>query len=170
MNAGIHLSGNGEVRGRTPPRYLHGRPVDSLPLVCGFNRRKYFRAPRFAARAHVSDGHEQGHDGPGRLVITDLRGRKLAGRREASSELAMHLLIYNRRPEVHAVVHAHPPPPQRMQLRESLSIKPCSANSLLRSAVSRSLNTARPARRSFPMRSSRWFSITTRFFWLITAW
>ena len=46
---------------------------------------------------------------PDDLVITDLRGRKLAGRREASSELAMHLLIYNRRPDVHAVVHAHPP-------------------------------------------------------------
>lgn len=46
---------------------------------------------------------------PDDLVITDLRGRKISGRREASSELAMHNLIYNRRPEVHAVVHAHPP-------------------------------------------------------------
>jgi L-fuculose-phosphate aldolase len=46
---------------------------------------------------------------PDDMVITDLRGRKLAGRREASSELAMHLLIYNRRPDVHSVVHAHPP-------------------------------------------------------------
>src|ERR1700693_1729548 len=46
---------------------------------------------------------------PDDLVITDLQGRKVAGRREASSELAMHNLIYNRRPEVHAVVHAHPP-------------------------------------------------------------
>src|SRR6267154_3911129 len=46
---------------------------------------------------------------PDDLVITDLKGRKLAGRREASSELAMHLLIYNRRPDVHAVCHAHPP-------------------------------------------------------------
>jgi L-fuculose-phosphate aldolase len=46
---------------------------------------------------------------PDDLVITDLQGRKLSGRREASSELAMHNLIYNRRPEVHAVVHAHPP-------------------------------------------------------------
>jgi L-fuculose-phosphate aldolase len=43
------------------------------------------------------------------LVVTDLKGRKLAGRREASSELAMHLLIYNRRPDVYAVCHAHPP-------------------------------------------------------------
>src|ERR1700733_3388576 len=46
---------------------------------------------------------------PDDLVITDLRGRKISGRREASSELAMHLLIYNRRPDVHAVCHAHPP-------------------------------------------------------------
>src|SRR5271169_2079601 len=46
---------------------------------------------------------------PDDLVVTDLKGRKLAGRREASSELAMHLLIYNRRPDVYAVVHAHPP-------------------------------------------------------------
>jgi L-fuculose-phosphate aldolase len=46
---------------------------------------------------------------PDDLVITDLKGRKLAGRREASSELAMHLLIYSRRPEVNAVCHAHPP-------------------------------------------------------------
>jgi L-fuculose-phosphate aldolase len=46
---------------------------------------------------------------PDDLVITDMRGQKLAGRREASSELAMHLLIYSRRPDVHAVVHAHPP-------------------------------------------------------------
>jgi L-fuculose-phosphate aldolase len=46
---------------------------------------------------------------PDDLVITDMRGKKIAGSREASSELAMHLLIYNRRPEVYAVVHAHPP-------------------------------------------------------------
>jgi L-fuculose-phosphate aldolase len=46
---------------------------------------------------------------PDDLVITDLRGKKLVGRREASTELAMHLLIYNRRPDVHAVCHAHPP-------------------------------------------------------------
>jgi len=46
---------------------------------------------------------------PDDLVITDPRGRKISGRREASSELAMHLLIYNRRPDVHSVVHAHPP-------------------------------------------------------------
>ncbi len=43
------------------------------------------------------------------LVITDANGKKLSGRRNASSELAMHLLIYKLRPEVNGVVHAHPP-------------------------------------------------------------
>src|ERR1700676_1386821 len=54
-------------------------------------------------------GISKGLMSPDDLVITDLKGRKLAGRREASSELAMHLLIYNRGPDVHAVCHAHPP-------------------------------------------------------------
>src|ERR1700694_5817466 len=54
-------------------------------------------------------GISKGMMSPDDLVITDLQGLKVAGRREASSELAMHLLIYNRRPDVHAVVHAHPP-------------------------------------------------------------
>lgn len=43
------------------------------------------------------------------LVITDMEGRKLEGRRNPSSEMAMHLLIYQLRPEVNGVVHAHPP-------------------------------------------------------------
>jgi len=42
------------------------------------------------------------------LAITDLEGRSLNGSR-ASSELAMHLLIYRERPDVRAVCHAHPP-------------------------------------------------------------
>lgn len=46
---------------------------------------------------------------PDDLVIVDYQGKKIHGRRNASSELAMHLLIYRRRPDVHAVVHAHPP-------------------------------------------------------------
>jgi L-fuculose-phosphate aldolase len=45
---------------------------------------------------------------PDDLVIVDMQGKKLSGRRNASSEIAMHLLIYKRRPDVHAVCHAHP--------------------------------------------------------------
>ena len=44
----------------------------------------------------------------GMLALTDLDGKPLNDRR-ASSELAMHLLIYRERTEVKAVCHAHPP-------------------------------------------------------------
>jgi L-fuculose-phosphate aldolase len=43
------------------------------------------------------------------MVVTDLTGRKIAGDRDPSSELLMHLRVYELRPDVHAVVHAHPP-------------------------------------------------------------
>src|SRR5216117_3414755 len=42
------------------------------------------------------------------IAVTDLEGRSLNNQR-ASSELAMHLLIYRERPDVRAVCHAHPP-------------------------------------------------------------
>jgi L-fuculose-phosphate aldolase len=42
------------------------------------------------------------------LAITDMDGKSLTDRK-ASSELAMHLLIYKMRPEINAVCHAHPP-------------------------------------------------------------
>jgi L-fuculose-phosphate aldolase len=46
---------------------------------------------------------------PDMLCITDLEGRKLAGERDPSSEMQMHLEVYRQRPDAHAVVHAHPP-------------------------------------------------------------
>ena len=46
---------------------------------------------------------------PSDLVIVDEIGRKLSGRRNVSSEIAMHLLIYKLRPDIGAIVHAHPP-------------------------------------------------------------
>src|SRR5579864_9717476 len=46
---------------------------------------------------------------PGDLVIVDLKGKQLAGRRKVTSEIGMHLLIYRMRPDIQAIVHAHPP-------------------------------------------------------------
>jgi L-fuculose-phosphate aldolase len=46
---------------------------------------------------------------PDMLCITDLDGRKLQGERDPSSEMLMHLEVYRQRPDVSAVVHAHPP-------------------------------------------------------------
>jgi L-fuculose-phosphate aldolase len=46
---------------------------------------------------------------PDDLIICDLEGNKLIGRKERTSEIMMHLTIYKLRPDVRAVVHAHPP-------------------------------------------------------------
>jgi L-fuculose-phosphate aldolase len=46
---------------------------------------------------------------PAMMCITDLDGRKLAGERDPSSEMQMHLEVYRQRPDAQAVVHAHPP-------------------------------------------------------------
>jgi L-fuculose-phosphate aldolase len=46
---------------------------------------------------------------PDMMVVTDFEGRKLAGGRDPSSEIKMHLQVYRDRPDAGAVVHAHPP-------------------------------------------------------------
>ncbi len=46
---------------------------------------------------------------PEDLAVVDLAGRQVRGDRKASSEIAMHTLIYEMRPDVNAVVHCHPP-------------------------------------------------------------
>jgi L-fuculose-phosphate aldolase len=46
---------------------------------------------------------------PDDLIIVDMQGNKISGRAERTSEIAMHLKIYELRPDIKAVVHAHPP-------------------------------------------------------------
>jgi len=46
---------------------------------------------------------------PDMMCITDLDGRKIAGDRNPSSEMKMHLEVYRQRSDAKAVVHAHPP-------------------------------------------------------------
>ncbi len=43
------------------------------------------------------------------LVVIDRQGNKLRGRGKPTSEIWMHLACYEERPDVKAVVHAHPP-------------------------------------------------------------
>ena len=43
------------------------------------------------------------------LVVVDLDGNKVRGNGRPTSEMAMHLACYRTRPDVEAVVHAHPP-------------------------------------------------------------
>ncbi len=46
---------------------------------------------------------------PDDLVAVTLDGRRARAPTSASSELAVHIVIYSARPDVRAVVHAHPP-------------------------------------------------------------
>ena len=55
--------------------------------------------PTGVSKADVDDG---------KLLIVDLTGKVLEGRRKAFSELELHLAIYKARPEAEAVIHAHP--------------------------------------------------------------
>ena len=46
---------------------------------------------------------------PDDLIIVDMKGNKISGRLRGTSEIAMHTTVYGLRPDIKAVVHAHPP-------------------------------------------------------------
>ncbi len=54
-------------------------------------------------------GVHKGFVAEGDLVVVDPEGRLVRGGGRPSSEFAMHALAYRERPDVRAVVHAHPP-------------------------------------------------------------
>ncbi len=54
-------------------------------------------------------GISKGMMQPDDLIICDLNGDKIEGRRERTTEIAMHTAVYRLRPDVQAVVHSHPP-------------------------------------------------------------
>lgn len=46
---------------------------------------------------------------PEMLCVVDRNGNQVSGPRSRTSEILLHLVIYRERPEVQAIVHAHPP-------------------------------------------------------------
>jgi L-fuculose-phosphate aldolase len=61
---------------------------------------RYLATPTAVSKAEVrADG----------LVIVDDSGAKISGRGRPFSEISLHLEVYRHRPDVRAVVHAHPP-------------------------------------------------------------
>jgi L-fuculose-phosphate aldolase len=46
---------------------------------------------------------------PADMVVVDVEGKRVSGRRNVTSEIGMHLLIYRLRKDIRAIVHAHPP-------------------------------------------------------------
>ena len=87
----------------TAGRWIHGRGFVASTdgnISVRLDSRRILTSPTVISKGLMS---------PDDMVVTDLQGRKLAGRREPSSEMGMHLLIYRRRPDINAVCHAHPP-------------------------------------------------------------
>jgi len=54
-------------------------------------------------------GVSKGYMTPDMIIRIDGEGRKIEGKLNPSSEIKMHLQVYRDRPDVNAVVHAHPP-------------------------------------------------------------
>jgi L-fuculose-phosphate aldolase len=89
--------------------------------LCGVGKRMYDKGLIAAADGNISvrtaageiyvtpSGACKGEMRPEDIVVTDGRGQKLRGERKPSSELEMHIAVYEARPDVLAVVHAHPP-------------------------------------------------------------
>jgi L-fuculose-phosphate aldolase len=50
----------------------------------------------------------KGRLGPKDLVKVDFKGRKIQGKKEASTEIKLHKFIYQARKDVNAIVHTHP--------------------------------------------------------------
>lgn len=69
-------------------------------ISCRLDAQRLITTPKSVSKGFMT---------PDMMVVVDYQGKKLAGDREASSELPMHLEIYRNRPDVNAVVHAHPP-------------------------------------------------------------
>lgn len=89
--------------------------------ICAVGRWMYERGLAVATEGNLSvrleadrilvtpAGACKGRLAPEDLLVTDMDGRVVSGEGQASSEILMHLLFYNVRPEVSAIVHAHPP-------------------------------------------------------------
>lgn len=70
----------------------------NITLRLGSDR--FLATPTATAKADVSERN---------LIEVDKTGKRIAGIARPFSELAMHLAIFSKRPDVGAVVHAHPP-------------------------------------------------------------
>ncbi len=89
--------------------------------ICEVGRRLYQRGFIAAMEGNLSirasdnellatpTGVCKGYLTPDMIVCCDLSGKQLWGKLRVSTEILMHLSVYKVRPEVKAVVHAHPP-------------------------------------------------------------
>ena len=89
--------------------------------VCEYGRRMYARNLVGGTDGNLSarlpdgtflctpSGVSKGYMKPEDLIVADGQGRKLRGTGKVTSEFFTHLACYEERPDIAAVVHAHPP-------------------------------------------------------------
>jgi len=95
--------------------------VETKNIICEIGRRMYAKGFVAANDGNITvkcdkdavwatpTGVSKGFMTPDMLVKLDLKGNILQGKYKPSSEIKMHLRVYNENPKVGAVVHAHPP-------------------------------------------------------------
>jgi L-fuculose-phosphate aldolase len=101
--------------------YNYYSDTEAREMICEIGRRMYNRNYVAANDGNISvkvgpneiwttpTGVSKGYMTTDMMVKMDLSGNILSGTMKPSSEVKMHLRVYNENPEVHAVVHAHPP-------------------------------------------------------------
>lgn len=89
--------------------------------ICDVGRRLYDKNLALATDGNISvrlgpdrylctpSGVAKGRMEVNDLIIADGSGKKLEGAGKVTSEFTTHLVCYRERPDIHAVVHAHPP-------------------------------------------------------------
>jgi L-fuculose-phosphate aldolase len=98
------------------------KPRDELKEdICEVGRRLYRHGYIAAMEGNVSvriseeevlstpAGVCKGYLTPDMIVSCDFSGKRMEGNLRVSTEIEMHLTVYRARPDVRAVVHAHPP-------------------------------------------------------------
>ena len=90
-------------------------------MICELGRRMYNKNFVAANDGNISvkvgantvwatpTGVSKGYMTPDMMIQMDLSGKVVSGTMEPTSEIRMHLRVYNENPEINAVVHAHPP-------------------------------------------------------------
>jgi L-fuculose-phosphate aldolase len=100
---------------------LYYSDKEAKEMICEIGRRVYNRNYVAANDGNISvkvspneiwttpTGVSKGYMTADMMVKMDLSGKVISGNLKPSSEVKMHLRVYNENPEVNAVVHAHPP-------------------------------------------------------------
>jgi len=95
--------------------------LDLRKAICEAGRRMYAKNLTVATDGNISaklgpdrylctpSGVSKGFMDPRDILIADGKGRKVAGNGRVTTEFFTHLAAYEERPDVNAVIHAHPP-------------------------------------------------------------